>query len=196
MFLRAPAPQPPVAELIKTPGYAKHAIEPIDQSHRAPDAFALAEVLHRATTALGTDTGIYVHAIPEEGSCTAMRVMMTCDPLWAYAYAHKGVLERDGSNMPAITLSPCLRRPCSAESPKPACRRWHSASAARRVWSFPRKAAGEAADSACCAWARAYAAISSPTARTSSEYWRTACRSKCTSGGCARQGGDCCVWPS
>ena len=99
MSLPIPAPPIPLTDLIRTPGYAARVMALIDQIHRAPDACALVELLHRATTALGADCGAYVHAIPEDDSRgaarTALRVLLACDPLWAYAYTRDRPLDSD-----------------------------------------------------------------------------------------------------
>ena len=95
MYSQAPAPQPPLVDVIRVPGYAARAIDLIEQVHRAPDAFTLVDVLRCATCALGADSGVYVHAIPGDDARTVLKVLMACDPLRAYAYARNETLDRD-----------------------------------------------------------------------------------------------------
>lgn len=78
----APAPLPPVAELVQSPGYAARAVRLIDQVHRAADPFCLVDVLRRVTSALGADGGVYVHAIPQDESHSALRVLMAGKAEW------------------------------------------------------------------------------------------------------------------
>jgi hypothetical protein len=93
MSLNAPAPLPPVAELIQSPGYAARAVALIDQVHRADDPFCLVDILHRATSALGADGGVYVHAIPEDESHSALRVLMAGDSHWGRTCVRDEALE-------------------------------------------------------------------------------------------------------
>lgn len=95
MSLNAPAPLRPVVELIQAPGYAAHAVDLIDQVHRAADPFCLVDILHRVTSALGADGGVYVHAIPEDESHSALRVLMAGDSYWGRACVREHALETD-----------------------------------------------------------------------------------------------------
>ena len=90
-----PVPLKSLASLIQTPEYARQALGLIEQIHCVKDAFALVEMLRTATLALGAENSVYVHAVPHEKDGTILRVMMACDPLWAYTSSSEYNLDGD-----------------------------------------------------------------------------------------------------